>query len=609
MRLVGGWVGAVVLISGLAAASACGGGVVAQPAGGGPSNPGGSGGSGGGSGGGDGSPDGGTGSTGGGSTGSDGGTGGQTGGSPDGGSDGGSTGGQDGGTGGTDGGTGVTPLHTITFPTNHPDWQFYGPQHGGPQDVYDSSMDEGGNLWVAGGVEGLFLMRSDGHGGLSGRFEKFGIADGLHPYGWINGDVAKAMGVLSGTPADPNPSLSATPVISVAGGPAGTVFVGYQGKPGCEDEWDAHGATFVAEHAKNNAAVYKSGDADRVTLSGSGISVVHYDIFSGPGVVPNEVPGREKICTVYRIVWDKARNAVWFGANHGFAVAAADAPNAPTCDGEPACSPVWEHSHPAISGCSVDYDLNSGFCPSDKTTWVTDAYFGVAVDPTNHDMWMGGSNRTTKFHSGNGNYYAAQNDTENNPGPCSTATGMCDRWDLWPDNQPEWDSRHGVIYVSPLMRSTPGATKPDFALDDAVSGIAAMSNGTAWVGSFAHGLIHIDSYGSHLGDATSKLMSKYVSSVAADPQDGSVWAGMQWGLGITRLDASGNAVNYSYGPPLDPGSTLGDKLANAPVGNIQGVLGPNGRRMVAAFHRFTMTDPTTKAKVDYAGAVAVYSGP
>src|SRR5258708_1210823 len=77
---------------------------------------------------------------------------------------------------------------------------------GGGEGVYGWACDGGGNPWVAGGREGLFLMRASA-GGLSGHFEKFGIAAGLHPYGWVNGQVAKAMGVPEGSPADKSPSL------------------------------------------------------------------------------------------------------------------------------------------------------------------------------------------------------------------------------------------------------------------------------------------------------------------------------------------------------------------------------------------------------------------
>jgi len=154
-------------------------------------------------------------------------------------------------------------------------------------------------------------MRAAADGRLTGRFEKFGIADGLHPYGWLNGEAAQGMKVPDGTPADMHPSLTATPVISVAVGLQGPCSFGYQGKPGCEDACTA--IRGPRPRKWGDPAVYKSGDADRVTLSGSGIAVVHYDIFSGPGVVGAEPKGREKVCSVYRLVWDKEQNRIWFG--------------------------------------------------------------------------------------------------------------------------------------------------------------------------------------------------------------------------------------------------------------------------------------------------------
>jgi hypothetical protein len=487
-----------------------------------------------------------------------------------------------------DGGT----LKNVVFPTTA-NWDFYGPQNGGPQDVLDVAMDEGGNLWVAGGKEGLFLMRADPSGKLSGTFEKFGIADGLHPYGWLNGETAQAMGVPNGTPSDPNPSLDATPVISLAGGPAGTVFVGYHGKslPGvydCEGEWKGDQWTPPAQWG--DPAIYKSGDADRVTLTATGISVVHYDIFSGPGMVPNEIKGREKLCTIHRLVWDKEKNLIWFGGNHGFAVGQADAVNVPTCNGIRSCSQLLEHSHPAISGCAIDYDPATGYCPGSKSLWLTDSYFGIAVDPASHDMWMGGSIRTTKFRIATlgGDFFSAQSETEA-PAP----GGMSRRWDLWPDQVPEYDTtRNATNYVMPLQRSTQGATKPDWALDDGVSAIVALNDGTAWVGSFSHGLIHIDSSGNRLADATSSLASRFVSSLALDPSDASLWAGMAWGLGISRIGAAN--VNYQ-------GETFGNTLVNAPVANVRAGIPGDGaaRRMLVGF----------RANGGYTGAVAIFRGP
>ena len=70
------------------------------------------------------------------------------------------------------------------------------------------------------------------------------------------------------------------------------------------------------------------------------------------------------------------------------------------------------------------------------------------------------------------------------------------------------------------------AIKP-YDLDDNVSGIAALADGTAWVGSFSHGLIRIDSGGGRVADATAKIKTPYVSTVALDPKDQSVWAGTE----------------------------------------------------------------------------------
>ena len=482
-------------------------------------------------------------------------------------------------------------LKTINFPQTT-GWDFYGPQNGGPQDVRDVAMEEGGNLWVAGGSEGLFLMRADSSGKLSGRFEKFGIADGLHPYGWLNGEAAQGMGVQNGTPADPHPTLDATPVISVAGGPAGTVFVGYQGKDGCEDAW--HGDQWTPPSRWGDPSIYKSGDADRVTLTANGISVVHYDIFSGPGVVDAEIKGREKICSVKRLGWDKATGQIWFGGNHGFAVGKADAANATTCNGQPACSPVIEHSHPAISGCSLNYDYATGSCPSDKTQWVTDNYFGVGVDPSTHDVWVGGTNRTTLFRSATlgGFQNAADAQTEL---PAAKG-GMAFRWDLWPDQVPEYDPRRSdpIVYVMPLQRSTPGAGKVDWALDDAVSGIVAPGDGTAWVSSFAHGLIRIDSNGNRLADATASLTSRFVTSIALDPRDSSLWASIDWGFGgVSRVSSSGARV-AAYGK-----ETFGDLLWAAPVVSVRAGGSGAARSMAVGF----------RANGGYAGAVAIYKGP
>ena len=129
----------------------------------------------------------------------------------------------DAGTPPTDAGT--PPDATITFPTT-PGWQFYGTQDGGPRRIYDVATDEGGNLWVAGGEDGLFLLAPG-----ATTMRRLTMTEGLRPYGYMkDGSAPQGAAYLK--------------VISVAGGPAGTVFVGYEGKPGtgsqyCESNWDS----------------------------------------------------------------------------------------------------------------------------------------------------------------------------------------------------------------------------------------------------------------------------------------------------------------------------------------------------------------------------------
>src|SRR5262249_38489200 len=141
--------------------------------------------------------------------------------------------------------------------------------------------------------------------------------------------------------------------------------------------------------------------------------------FSGPGVVPNEMAGREKLCSVYRIVWQRGsvdprgqpgnHGYVWFGANHGFALGYADYAGSPGCNGQLGCSGLLEHVHPAINDV--------------KTRFITDLYYGIAIDTVPHvdkagntffDVWFGGMARTTRFRFGEelGDYYKAQPRTE-----------------------------------------------------------------------------------------------------------------------------------------------------------------------------------------------------
>jgi hypothetical protein len=432
---------------------------------------------------------------------------------------------------GTDGGI------SIIVP-NSAGWAFYQQADGlTSSEVMGASADEGGNIWVAGGTAGVFVLRNG-----ATTFQQFTLADGLHPYGYMP----------DGSPADTNPYLEA---ISISGGPAGTAFVGYMGKPvpkgvvDCEGNWDG---------PNPDPAIYKSGDADKLTLTGSDINVVHYDIFSGPNVIRPEPRGREKLCNVVRIAYQHGTNYVWFGANHGFAKGLANFAGSPTCDGQYACAGVWEHVHPAINAYSSDDPTNF------TEVFLTGDYYGIDFDPLTKDPWFGGSDRTTRFRffTSGEDYFVAGDKTQ-------LSQYAANRMDIWPDQVTE-----------------PAVPRPSQRVDDAVSGIAAMPDGSAWIGSFAHGLRHIDADGKLLEDATSRLLFVNLGAVARDPSDDSVWVGYRWQGGLSRLMPDGSIRHYDA-------NSLGNALANSPVRDIQFDTSATPRRVIVSFE---------------IGAVGVYSG-
>jgi hypothetical protein len=485
-------------------------------------------------------------------------------------------GGVDAGTdGGTDGSVAWAPGDIMTV-QNGNGWTFA--SDGLPSgSVMGASADENGNIWVAGRANGIYVQR----GGV-GQFQQFTIADGLHPYGYLP----------DGSPADPNPSLSVTPAISITGGPGSSAYVGYQGKDRCEDEWDAYGPT---NHAMANPSIYKSGDADRVVLNGSGINVAHYDISSGPNMVPNELAGREKLCTIFRIVWQRGSKRrvddpndhgfVWFGGNHGYAMGYADYAGNPTCNGQRNCSGNLEHSHPAIN---------------DSHGWfLTGDYYGIAVDTVPHldssgntfyDVWFGGKYRTTRFRFGEtlGDFYTALNRTELYASSPATASNIAtdppaqaafwNRMDIWPDPRGERRLIPGPQY---WLSQEPDKNNPaDFVLD-LVSGIAVTKDGSAWIGSFQNGLRIIDHDGHFLADANvnnNALKTNAVGAIVKDPTDESIWVGYQdGGFGLTRIKQDGTVMHY--------GNAAIGSMVSSPVNDIQvqPATATSKRRIIVAF--------------------------
>ena len=427
------------------------------------------------------------------------------------------------------------------------DWQFFSKANGGPAMVNGVTSDEGGNIWVAGGQEGLFLLTAAEQAkGAAAQFRKLTLADGLHPYGYLP----------DGSDVPPPYYLDA---ISVSGGPAGSVFVGYRGKPlpgssndDCEINWDT---------PTPDPTIYKSGDADRVMLRADGtLGVVHYDIFSGPGMVRAEPRGRERLCSIYRIQYVRSTGAVWFGGNHGFAVGRADfaGVKATGCSGANygsyRCNGLYEHAHPAYACYTSQTGGSIATC--------TYRYYGLAADVSGTGFWVGGMERSVHFDFGSwaGNNMAGFWTYEANQ------FNPAYQLDLWPD-------------------AVASGSRPSQRTFDYVFGVAAMADGSAWFASYGHGLARVTPGGA-ISYLTAGLPSTYLTAVARDPRDDSLWTG-GWG-GVSRI-SGGNITVYGL-------ALFGPTVMSGYISDLQAVGTGSSRRMLVGF-RTSTTD-----------VVGVYSG-
>ena len=248
--------------------------------------------------------------------------------------DGGTDGGAD---AGSDGGAVVRPPPVLPGTSG---WTFYGPQNGGPSEVFSVSSDEAGNLWVAGGDEGLFLLTPG-----ETTFRRFTVQDGLTPFVDANG-------------------VNQQKVISVGGAQANTVYVGYEGH-------------FGPLGLSDPEYLLKSGDVDRVVWNGASVTVQHLDISTGPGVSEWYPNGRDLIRSVYRIHYHRPTGDVWFGGNHGVAMWNAFERR------------TIEHIHAVIYG----YNDKGAY------TMLSGDWYGVGVDSAG-DVWMGGGHRTGRLQYG-----------------------------------------------------------------------------------------------------------------------------------------------------------------------------------------------------------------
>jgi len=424
-------------------------------------------------------------------------------------------------------------------------WRFYREAEGAPRDVYGASLDEGGNLWVAGGEEGLFLLRDGGT-----TFERFGMEHGLQPYGLWKGKVPTGPKKLK--------------VISVTGGPAGMAFVGYEGIDGCESEFYKDPGSF------EDPNIFKSGDMDRVELQpNGGLRVIHYDIHSPMHSVPG-YGHREKVCTVFRIVWDKQRDYLWIGGNHGFIWAEASWQGGAECQSEEIrAASLWVHTaedtgeqeeRQRCKNGIMEHMHPSIFTPpnsaSPKGSLIAGNVKGIALRPDG-DVWVGTAIRTTRFKfmtniKGPYDFEQARKQTD-------YRSQRANRIDVWPDAISESDPGFNG-YTSEMRK------------DDEVSGLVRMSDGTVWVSSSVWGLAVMDDTGQVLRRFFQGTSDADLTALGRDTYDESLWMGQQSG-GLARLRAN---MLLRYDDALD-------ELSSNPVSDIQfSGTGPS-RTLVVGF--------------------------
>ncbi|NTX60638.1 hypothetical protein HUA74_08195 [Myxococcus sp. CA051A] len=467
------------------------------------------------------------------------------------------------------------PASGPPIPPDASGWRFLGSAQGGPREVLGVTQDEGGNIWVAGGEDGLCLVRPGAN-----TFQCFTMADGLHPWAAWKGK-------------DPLPENRYLKVTAVTGGPSGVVFVGYQGRPNCENEF------YKPPGQPEDPAIYKSGDADRVELKADGtLSVAHYDIHSPAHSVPG-YGHREKLCTVNRIVWDKATQGLWFAANHGLAWGEANYQGGEACaSAQVRAVNEWAYVTHDAQGNEVDRELRQrckfgvmehvhpaiqmhGTDETDEDSRLAGDVWGVAVRPDG-DVWMGTAIRSSRFrimtngvgHVGTGapwNFEAARKQSEEKK-------HKANRIDIWPDA------------VAEPIPPTPAQRK-----DDVVSDLALMPDGTVWVSSFAWGMAKLSDAGLVVDQALTGDAERFVSSLERDSRDGSLWIGHRWGRGLMRLHTEGTFITHN--------KVLGG-LAGQPVWDIQ-VAGTGDARVVLVAFGATRDGANN---ITRPGSIGIYTG-
>ncbi|HWV38706.1 MAG TPA: two-component regulator propeller domain-containing protein [Vulgatibacter sp.] len=246
-----------------------------------------------------------------------------------------------GGTGGVGGAGGVAMGGTGGSIDVGEHMRFWNAGHGVPGPVWSVSTDQAGNAWAANGAALLLLEPG------ADVWRSFTEEDGLSPW----------------------------PPISVGGGRANEVYVGYRGLFPDSDPFD------------DPPEIAKSGGVDRIRLDQGSLSRFRFDISSPPA--PEYPMGRRVLRHCYRevpVLSGPFAGDVWFGCNHGVAM------------WSERFHMVQEHQHPALS--------------VDDSLYVGD-FRGIGMAP-NGNVWLAGDVRTALLHyaTEGGQFWAAMDEVD-----------------------------------------------------------------------------------------------------------------------------------------------------------------------------------------------------
>ncbi|WP_242342428.1 hypothetical protein [Anaeromyxobacter terrae] len=397
------------------------------------------------------------------------------------------------------------PAVTLASPTTVASWTFYAAE-GDKVGVFDASADEAGNVYVAAGAAVFAKARADAE------FKAFD---------------AKSAGLT--TNCDEAQTLMC-PVISVAGADPGHAVLGFMGMGTDGDldpEWwmssggaDVVGFDATAGTLARARHVFIAAPPEQVNETGA------YDFWN---------LGRKKVRQVHRIAveHDPARGShygdVWFAGSHGsFSVLIANAAqrgwslDATKYPGFEAAQDVWEHDHPDLRG--VIYENGVPRKPGGEM--ITGTATALAIDPTTGDPW-----------AANGIRLAVK----------KGAGARADGWNapMFPPRNGDWSATSGFydVWPDPIFTTASEFWANNPAYQDAVSSISFCPDGTLWIASEIHGLARrapgeplVDDVFEHVAippeycwdEAGTQVCAVY--SVACDPKDGSVWAGLGYGV-------------------------------------------------------------------------------